>query len=722
MLLPIYFIVATLILEVVTFHLLEFGFLPEYFLYNLALIALVAFFVYIIPNFVAQYVIYSIILFVQAVFAYLNYSLFKIYGDLFSLDMILLVGEAGAAITTNFVYFHILIQLVAIITILLAVGGIILKYCRSQKISVKQHFSVVAVVVFVLVQCVSCCYFLVKRNDLKDMYSMQDSNYVESDTFLVDTSLLKRKSYQRFGTYGYFSHLLAGVDYDKEMQEAAIEYFNSANTYDGNVYLENEKSKKIFGNGENNNVIVIMMESLEWFCFGDGNYDSSISNLSDELTPNIYNLINSNRSMISTNFYAKSKTNISEIYGILGSYPVGMGMNSLAGKNYNDDLDTLGYSMPNILKKEGYTTTYIHSNEISFYDRDKTHNNLGFETVVGKDRVLTKNGETKLTDKEGNVLYDGNDLKWDHWEAEGDFVRNTIDYIVPKTYAEKPFYSYYLNVSSHGSYQYKDTEKDCVRYVDYVKYGKENCVWDETKQIWKKKEDVLETEYSSWYNNVIKNYYETDKDLLEELLYYECGVVGLDEAIGVIIDKLKEYNIYDNTTLLLYSDHYCYYESLSNRLKNIPEEDIFNIELNTIPMIISSPCLEAYSAINYPNRDTEYLINDRFSSAYDIIPTLFDVLGVEFNENLYMGQSLFKPSHISYEADNKMNDLLIYYSNTGGLVSNHIYTYDMETFVKDGVGQEVEDMFKLEANHLLKKLNYINIMNRHSLYEKISKK
>lgn len=722
MLLPIYFIVSTLILEVVTFHLLEFGFLPEYFLYNLALIALVAFLVYIIPNFIAQYVIYSVILFVQTVFAYLNYSLFKIYGDLFSLDMILLVGEAGAAITTNFVYFHIIIQLVAIITILLSVGGIILKYCRNQKMSAKQHFSVVALVSFVLVQCLSCCYFLVKRNDLKDMYSMQDSNYVESDTFLVDTSLLKRKSYQKFGTYGYFSHLLAGVDYDKEMQEAAIEYFNSANIYDGNVYLENEKSKKIFGNGKNNNVIVIMMESLEWFCFGDGNYDSLISNLSDELTPNIYNLINSNRSMISTNFYAKSKTNISEIYGILGSYPVGMGMNSLAGKNYNDDHNTLGYSMPNMLKNEGYTTTYIHSNEISFYDRDKTHNNLGFETVVGKDRVLTKNGETKLTDNDGNVLYEGDDLKWDHWEAEGDFVRNTIDYIVPKTYAEKPFYSYYLNVSSHGSYQYKHTEKDCVRYVDYVKYGKNNCEWDEINQIWKKKDDVAETEYSSWYSNVIKNYFETDKDLVEELMYYECGVVGLDEAIGVIIDKLKEYNIYDNTTVLLYSDHYCYYESLSNRLKNISEEDIFNIELNTIPMIISSPCLNAYSAINYPNRDTEYLINDRFSSAYDIIPTLFDILGVKFNENLYMGQSLFKPSNISYATDNKMNDLLIYYSNTGGLVSNHIYTYDMETFVKDGVGQEVEDMFKLEANHLLKKLNYINIMNKHSLYEKISKK
>ena len=723
-LMPIYFVVSTLIVEVVTFRLLEFGIVPDYFVYNLSILLVIAFFVFIIPNFVAQYVLYSVILLVQIVFVYINYSLFKIYGDLFSLDMIRLVGEAGAAITTNFVYFPVILQLVSIAIILMSIGAILLKICRKTKIQIRQHFSVITILILLLVQCFSVTYFFVKRNQLIKQVSFDDVAYTESDSFLINTSILKRKSYQRFGTYGYFTNLFfnGGNSFDNELENNAIEYFESGNIYDGNCYNEQDLNKKIFSKGKGNNVIVIMMESLEWFGFGNGTYDYSVNNLSAEMTPNIYNLINSNRSMISTNFYAKSKTNISEIYGIAGSFPVGNSVLNLAYEEYSEEDNSLGYTMPHVMQENNYTTTYIHSNEISFYDRNLTHNNLGFDTVVGKDRVITKDGEDLLKDAEGNVLYKGNDLKWNYWEAEGDFVRNTIDYIVPKNYNEKPFYSFYLNVSSHGSYEATKTEVDYLRYKDYVMYGEDGCEFDQEEKIWKKKESTANDDYSEWYKNVLEKHGKTDASLVKEMVCYECGVIGLDDAIGVIIDKLNEYNIYDDTTLLLYSDHYAYYDGLAHRFKGFDKNDISSIELNTIPMIISSPCLEEYAKLNYPSMTSKYLINDRFCSAYDIVPTLFDILGIKFNENLYLGQSLFKPNDIAYMIDGKMHDMIIYYSNTGGLFSPHVHSYDMETIYRnESVDSSVVDMFKYKSNQVLTKINFINILNNEKLFKKLTK-
>ena len=70
---------------------------------------------------------------------------------------------------------------------------------------------------------------------------------------------------------------------NKAMVEKAVNYFNSGETFDAD-------NSTVFGASEGDNVIVIMMESLEWYGFTDGEYNSKT--FSDELTPNIYKLIN----------------------------------------------------------------------------------------------------------------------------------------------------------------------------------------------------------------------------------------------------------------------------------------------------------------------------------------------------------------------------------------------------------------------------------------------
>ena len=134
----------------------------------------------------------------------------------------------------------------------------------------------------------------------------------------------------------------------------------------------------VFGVSNGDNVIVIMLESLEWYPFTDGTENSYT--FSNELTPNIYNLIQDG--FIATDFFAKSKTNISEGIGFLGSYPIGKYMEQVTGKK---QLDNYGFSMPNVLNKLGYTTCYLHSNVGSYYSRKSTHKYLGFSNSNFKD-------------------------------------------------------------------------------------------------------------------------------------------------------------------------------------------------------------------------------------------------------------------------------------------------------------------------------------------------
>ena len=80
-----------------------------------------------------QYTIYTILLILQAVLAYINYSLSRVYGDLLSIEMIRLIGEAGAAMTSSFVYMAVLLELVLVCAFIILIGGLLLKHCKKDK-------------------------------------------------------------------------------------------------------------------------------------------------------------------------------------------------------------------------------------------------------------------------------------------------------------------------------------------------------------------------------------------------------------------------------------------------------------------------------------------------------------------------------------------------------------------------------------------------------------
>jgi len=103
------------------------------------------------------------------------------------------------------------------------------------------------------------------------------------------------------------------------------------------------------------------------------------------------------------------------------------------------------------------------------------------------------------------------------------------------------------------------------------------------------------------------------------------------------------------------------------------------------------------------------------------LPTVLDLLGIKFNKNLYIGNSLFGPIDYVYKnQDGENEELVVYYSLTGGIISNNMYTFNMSDFVYgDFVTLEYFNKFKEVSYAALRKLNYIYTLYVYNAYKYI---
>lgn len=735
--LPIFFFVSAFLIEIFTFCSLGFGMFPTYAVYDISVILIITGIVYLCFNYIAQYVVSAFFLVCQLALSFINFSLYNLNdGAVFSWDMVNLITATAHAMSSDFVYVWYLLAVIGIGIADLLIGLLILIKIRKTTVPIKSHFSVAFVMMFVIVECMGTSSFAIQT-----VNENATTSYSLSGKILKDSTLLKSESLKSYGTYGYYIENAVSTIFNrttKSDEEEAIEFFESGNIHDAD-------DSSAFGVSENENVIVIMVESLEWITLSDGNKDSHT--LSNELTPNIYKLID--EGFISSNFFAISKTNISEGVGFMGSYPAGKYLSQIVS---SDNSSNFLYTLPNVLKENGYTTTYAHPNNGSFYSRKSSHANLGFDNIVFGDDVT------------------GKTITWGHWMTEEDFVTETIDTLIPESAKDgQKFFTFYTSVSSHGAYDDNSYNNDQVQH----------------------KEEVLA---SNWYQNICKAY--TDDRYRNYLVNYESAIVGLDKAIGVLIEQLENYGIYDNTTIVLYSDHNSYYHSLSYHIKGVELDDSTNKNLNTIPMVVKSNGVNNALATKgyYSNKnktgllltdetennfgfakddntgtgttntndDTTNTENDvveisgvdvgtenddidtsnvdsdhkiistsRFTSAYDIVPTILDILGISYNENLYVGTSLFEKvkttaTLIDKEQNEKEIEVTAFYSlYTTSLHGQYTFTKNLKTFtttLPDGITSiDYEKKFKGVAVQLIKKIYYISMLYTNNIYSMLEK-
>lgn len=210
-------------------------------------------------------------------------------------------------------------------------------------------------------------------------------------------------------------------------------------------FLENnsaQKNSKYYGMGENLNLIVIQVESLQGFVI-----NKKINNL--EITPNLNRFIN--ESMYFNNIYTQAyggNTSDAEFVVNNSLYPLSEGAVYFRYPNnkYN--------SLAKVLEQRGYHSIAMHGYSPSFWNREIMYRTLGFnEFYSGK--------QYKINDVKGMGLSDES------------FFEQNIDILKKQP---TPFYSFMVTLSCHDPFSYfrNDNSLDVgiyqnTQFGDYLK-------------------------------------------------------------------------------------------------------------------------------------------------------------------------------------------------------------------------------------------------------------
>ena len=130
-----------------------------------------------------------------------------------------------------------------------------------------------------------------------------------------------------------------------------------------------------------------------------------------------------------------------------------------------------------------------------------------------------------------------------------------------------------------------------------------------------------------------------------------------DNFIKLLIERLEQDNLLDDTVLVLYTDHYLYGYSNPSRWTNITDP---KLSQNT-PFIIW-------------NKNIKQEKIDTYNDSADIPPTIFNMFGINYNPNLYLGTDIFSNNHEEFVYFNDYNWLTkdIYYTGKQKYNQNYI--------------------------------------------------
>lgn len=411
---------------------------------------------------------------------------------------------------------------------------------------------------------------------------------------------------------------------------------------------------------QNYNVLTIMIET-------------GCSYLVNEtLTPNLYSLEKDSINLV--NNVSKNKTNVSEFIGITG---LGASQTSVQSGRIKDR-----YSLPNMLNNNGYTTSFFHDNNNAFYNRGEEIKNLGFSNSYFANDI---NPDVI----EGIYKWNGS------YPLDSDFVDLTLDKLVPVQ--DEPFFTFYTTFSTHGPYS-----KKCPNYTKFKNLG----YYSKLKKA----------ESEGKWVNICSDDSATIQNQIE---YIQCAMMDFDVALGKIINRLKETNLYDNTVIVLYGDHESYYKSnnadkmLMSYVCNVEDSDIYLPErYSTINMICNPTLKKAYAENNGLN-ENEIVSYTDITSPYVIVPTLLDILGIDYITDRYMGVSIFR-TQTKY-------DNLFYSHETQFYMTSDFVTVSQEEdgikFKADDISNEDQQLFMKKVKEVVILIYNYNIINNNGGFE-----
>lgn len=229
--------------------------------------------------------------------------------------------------------------------------------------------------------------------------------------------------------------------------------------------------------------------------------------------------------------------------------------------------NSMPFCMGNMLRAQGYPTMAYHNHTYTYYNRNVSHPNMGYEYYG---------------------LGNGLEVRKTWPESDLEMMEKTI----PQALAgELPFHNYYMTVSGHMNYNFLGNS-----------------------MAGKHKSEVADLEMSE-----------------EARAYIACNM-EFDQAMAYILEQLEAAGQLENTVICISGDHYPY--GMNPETWN----EFYGGEMDTDFEIYRS------TLILWSGDMTEPVVVDKPCCSLDILPTLLNLFGLEYDSRLLAGTDILSDS------------------------------------------------------------------------------
>lgn len=357
--------------------------------------------------------------------------------------------------------------------------------------------------------------------------------------------------------------------------------------------INTDNVNKYTGLLKDKNLIFIQFEGLDdWL-------------LTEENTPTIYSMLNN--SIVFNNhysYYNGGGSTFNSEFAVNTGFITPL---SYTQNAYTFNKNSFPYSMANLFKNAGYTINAFHMNTGEYYSRTTNYQNWGYDNYYG--------------------LIDINDFKDETYRLDRNLILN------------EKFNELLFN------------KKPNEKFVDYIITYSGHLPFTNTKGVCK----ML---YEEDINNLLLENPDNDYPF-EEMSELECirrQAKETDYMMNLLLQKLEENNLLDNTVIVAFTDHYLY--TIEDKTILDTYKETSNNLINKTPFFIWS-------------KDMKQTKVNKVTSQLNILPTTLNLFGIEYSSNNYIGTDALSQNYegIVFFSDYSWFDGNVYVEN-GEVINN----------------------------------------------------
>ena len=357
--------------------------------------------------------------------------------------------------------------------------------------------------------------------------------------------------------------------------------------------VNNNEVNKYTGIFKNKNLIFVQLEGIDdWL-------------LTEKDMPTLYGMLNN--SFVFQNhysYYNGGGSTFNSEFAVNTGFITPL---SYTQNAYSFNKNSFPYSMANMFKNQDYVVNAFHMNSGEYYSRQTNYTNWGYDKYYG--------------------LLDINDYKDKSYTLDRELINDV-------TFQEKMF------------------SKDS-KFVDYIITYSNHLPFTNTKGVCKLLYD-MEIDLDDTVDMG-----EESSSTFVQLTEEECirkQAHETDYMMELLLKKLTELNLIDDTVIVVFTDHYLYTvedKTILDKYKNTS-----NNLINKTPFFI------------WQNNMKRTNIKE-VTSQLNILPTTLNLFGINYNPNYYIGSDALSPNYkgMVFFSDYSWYDGNIYVEN--GVIANN---------------------------------------------------